>query len=65
MRKIAFEIPTMTGEDRRKTVLDALKKIGAACVRLEAGKAEVTFNESVRKVDLIIAIEETGNVVKY
>lgn len=65
MRKIAFEIPTMTGKDSRKTVLDALKKIGAACVRIETGKAEVTFNNPVKKVDLIIAIEETGNVVKY
>ena len=65
MRTIAFEIPTMIGQQSRMVVQNALKKIGAMNVKIKARIAEVTIQDSLKKVDLIIAIEETGNVVKY
>lgn len=65
MKTIAFEIPTMIGQQSRVVVQNALKKIGAMNVKIKSRIAEVTIQDSLKKVDLIIAIEETGNVVKY
>lgn len=55
----------MIGLQSRVVVQNALKKIGAMNVKIKSRIAEVTIQDSLKKVDLIIAIEETGNVVKY
>jgi hypothetical protein len=43
----------------------SLKKLGIHNITTERGKAEITCEDDLPKIDIIIAIEEAGYVVIY
>lgn len=65
MKTIHFEIPTMTGRHNQEEVSGSLKKLGVFEIITESGRAAVTCDDDFPKVEMIIAIEETGHVVRY
>ncbi|MGB4397840.1 MAG: hypothetical protein WBJ10_00625 [Daejeonella sp.] len=65
MRTIHFEIPTMTKLYKQLEVCNSIKKLNVVNITTENGRAAVTFQDSLLKVDIIRAIEEAGYIVKY
>ncbi|MEJ7692423.1 heavy-metal-associated domain-containing protein [Daejeonella sp.] len=65
MRTIQFEIPTMTRLHKQLEVFNSIKKLNVVNITTESGRAAVTFQDSLLKVDIIKAIEEAGYIVKY
>ncbi len=65
MRTVHFEIPTMTRLHKQLEVCDSVKKLNVVNITTESGRAAVTFQDSLLKVDIIRAIEEAGYIVKY
>ena len=65
MRTIHFEIPTMTRSYKELEVCNSIKKLNVVNITTESGRAAVTFQDSLLKVDIIKAIEEAGYIVKY
>jgi copper chaperone CopZ len=65
MRTVHFEIPTMTRLHKQLEVCNSIKKLNVVNITTESGKAAVTFQDSLLKVDIIKAIEEAGYIVKY
>ena len=65
MRTIHFEIPTMTRLHKQLEVCNSIKKLDVVNITTESGRAAVTFQDSLLKVDIIRAIEEAGYIVKY
>lgn len=65
MRTVHFEIPTMTRLHKQLEVCNSVKKLNVVNITTESGRAAVTFQDSVLKVDIIKAIEEAGYIVKY
>lgn len=65
MRTIHFEIPTMTRPYKQLEVCNSIKKLNVVDITTESGRAAVTFQDSLLKVDIIKAIEEAGYIVKY
>jgi hypothetical protein len=65
MRTVHFEIPTMTRLHKQLEVCNSVKKLNVVNITTESGKAAVTFQDSLLKVDIIKAIEEAGYIVKY
>lgn len=65
MRTLHFEIPTMTRLHRQLEVFNSIKKLNVVNITTESGRAAVTIQEPVMKVDVIRAIEEAGYIVKY
>ena len=46
-------------------VIKALRKLQGFNMVLEKGRAQISFNDAVKKSDIIIAVEATGNLIKY
>lgn len=65
MRTLHFEIPTMTKLYKQLEVCNSIKKLNVVNITTENGRAAVTFQDSLLKVDIIRAIEEAGYIVKY
>lgn len=65
MRTIHFEIPTMTRLHKQLEVCNSIKKLNVVNITTESGRAAVTFQDTLLKVDIIKAIEEAGYIVKY
>ncbi len=65
MRTVHFEIPTMTRLHKQLEVCNSVKKLNVVNITTESGRAAVTFQDSLLKVDIIKAIEEAGYIVKY
>jgi hypothetical protein len=65
MKTLHFEIPTMTRLYKQVELSKSLKKLGIYNIKTESGKAEITCENELPKVDIIIAIEEAGYVVIY
>lgn len=65
MRTIHFEIPTMTRLHKQLEVCNSVKKLNVVNITTESGRAAITFQDSLLKVDIIKAIEEAGYIVKY
>ena len=65
MKTVLFEIPTMTRIHKQQAVTDSIKKLGITHIITETGRAEITFSETLLKVEIIKAIEETGHIVRY
>ncbi len=65
MRTVHFEIPTMTRLHKQLEVCNSIKKLNVVNITTEYGRAAVTFQDSLLKVDIIKAIEEAGYIVKY
>lgn len=65
MKTIHFEIPTMTGLQKQQEVSYSLKRLGVFDILTERGKAAVICADDFPKVEMIIAIEEAGHVVRY
>lgn len=65
MKTIHFEIPTMTGPQKQQEVSYSLKRPGVFDIITESGKAAVICADDLPKVEMIIAIEEAGHVVRY
>lgn len=65
MRTVHFEIPTMTRLHKQLEVCNSIKRLNVVNITTESGKAAVTFQDSLLKVDIIKAIEEAGYIVKY
>lgn len=65
MRTIHFEIPTMTKLYKQLEVCNSIKKLNVVNITTENGRAAVTIQDSLLKVDIIRAIEEAGYIVKY
>ncbi len=65
MRTIHFEIPTMTKLYKQLEVCNSIKKLNVVNITTENGRAAVTFQDSLLKVDIIRAIEEAGYIVRY
>ncbi len=65
MRTVHFEIPTMTRLNRQLEVCDSIKKLDIINITTVSGRAAVTFQDSLQKVDIIRAIEDAGYIVKY
>lgn len=65
MRTVHFEIPTMTRLHKQLEVCDSVKKLNVVNITTESGRAAVTFQDTLLKVDIIKAIEEAGYIVKY
>jgi len=65
MKTFHFEIPTMTRLYKQEAISKTLNKLGICKIKTERGKAEITCNDDLPKIDIIIAIEEAGYVVIY
>ncbi len=65
MRTIHFDIPTMTRLHKQLEVCNSIKKLNVVNITTESGRAAVTFQDTLLKVDIIRAIEEAGYIVKY
>jgi len=65
MRTVHFEIPTMTRLHKQLEVCNSIKRLNVVHIITESGRAAVTFQDSLLKVDIIKAIEEAGYIVKY
>lgn len=65
MKTVLFEIPTMTRIHSQHAVSDSIKKLGITQIITESGRAEITFSDTLLKVEIIKAIEDTGHVVRY
>ncbi|MGV3684254.1 MAG: hypothetical protein ACO1NS_01425 [Daejeonella sp.] len=65
MKTVHFEIPTMTRLNRQLEVCNSVKKLNVVNITTESGRAAVTFQDTLLKVDIIKAIEEAGYIVKY
>ncbi|SKB71357.1 hypothetical protein [Daejeonella lutea] len=65
MRTVHFEIPTMTRLHKQLEVCNSVKKLNVVNITTESGRAAVTFQDTLLKVDIIKAIEEAGYIVKY
>lgn len=65
MRTVHFEIPTMTRLHKQLEVCNSIRRLNVVNITTESGKAAVTFQDSLLKVDIIKAIEEAGYIVKY
>lgn len=65
MRTIHLEIPTMTRLHKQREVYNSIKKLNVINITTESGRAAVTFQDSLLKVDIIKAIEEAGYIVRY
>jgi hypothetical protein len=65
MKTVLFEIPTMTRIHKQQAVSDSIKKLGITNIITERGIAEVTYPDTLLKVEIIRAIEEAGHVVMY
>lgn len=65
MRTVHFEIPTMTKLHRQMEVFNSIKRLDVVQVATESGRAAVTFEETLKKVEIIKAIEEAGYIVVY
>ncbi|MEJ7778745.1 MAG: heavy metal-associated domain-containing protein [Daejeonella sp.] len=60
-----FKIPTMVHLNKQLEVWNFLRKLGIVNVTTESGRAVVTFQDTLQKVDIIRAIEDAGYIVKY
>ena len=65
MRTVHFEIPTMTKLHRQMEVFNSIKRLDVVQVATESGRAAVTFEDTLQKVEIIKAIEEAGYIVVY
>ncbi|MEJ7778740.1 MAG: heavy metal-associated domain-containing protein [Daejeonella sp.] len=65
MRTVHFEIPTMVHLNKQLEVCNFLRKLDIVNVTTESGRAVVTFQDTLQKVDIIRAIEDAGYIVKY
>lgn len=65
MKTIFFEIPTMTRMHKQREVSNSVKKLGVVKIKTQSGKAEITYLDTLLKVEIIKAIEEAGYIVKY
>jgi hypothetical protein len=65
MKTLKFEIPTMTDCKSQQRVSNAIRELDVLNVKTERGNAEITFNDTLKKVEIIKVIEETGYIVKY
>ena len=65
MKYYFFEVPTMQGMQSQEKINHALKELRAVNTRIERGKVHASFPDGLRKVDVLIAIENAGHVVKY
>ncbi len=65
MRTVHFEIPTMTRLHKQLEVCNSVKRLNVVNITTESGRAVVTFQDTLLKVDIIKAIEEAGYIVKY
>ena len=55
----------MTGPRKQQEVSFSLKRPGVFDIITESGKAAVICADDLPKVEMIIAIEEAGHVVRY
>lgn len=55
----------MTRIHKQQAVTDSIKKLGITHIITERGRAEITYSETLLKVEIIKAIEETGHIVRY
>ena len=55
----------MTRPYKQLEVCNSIKKLNVVNITTESGRAAVTFQDSLLKVDIIKAIEEAGYIVKY
>jgi copper chaperone CopZ len=65
MKTVHFEIPTMTRLDKQLEVRNSVRKLNVVNITTESGRAAVTYQDSLLKVDIIRAIEEAGYIVVY
>lgn len=65
MNIITFELPTMRDTREMKEVSQVLRQLSVCTTDAVKGKIKVAFVNSVKKVDIIIALEEAGYIVKY
>lgn len=65
MKTVHFEIPTMTRLHKQLEVCNSIKKLGIINIRTESGRAAVTCEDALLKVEIIKAIEGAGYIVKY
>lgn len=65
MKTLHFEIPTMTRLYKQEDLSRSLKKLGINNIITESGKAAITCEDDLAKIDIIIAIEEAGYLVIY
>jgi len=65
MKTLHFEIPTMTRLYKQEELSRSLRKLGIFNIITESGKAAITCEDDLPKIDIIIAIEEAGYVVIY
>jgi len=65
MKTLHFVIPTMTRLYKQVELSKSLTKLGIHNIITERGKAEITCEDDLTKIDIIIAIEEAGYVVVY
>ena len=65
MKTIHLEIPTMTRQHKQDEVQCSVMKLGVLEVFTEYGKAVITCQDDLLKVELIKAVEEAGYIVRY
>lgn len=65
MKTVHFEIPTMTRLHKQLEVCNSVKKLDVVNITTESGRAAVTYQDNLLKVDIIRAIEEAGYIVVY
>jgi copper chaperone CopZ len=65
MKTVHFEIPTMTRLHKQLEVCNSVKKLDVVDITTESGRAAVTYQDNLLKVDIIKAIEEAGYIVVY
>jgi len=55
----------MTRPYKQLEVCNSIKKLNVVDITTESGRAAVTFQDSLLKVDIIKAIEDAGYIVIY
>lgn len=65
MNTATLELPTMRDARKMKEVAQILRRLSVRMTDAVKGKVKIDFGGSLRKVDVIIALEEAGYIVKY
>ncbi len=65
MKTIHLDIPTMTRPDMEEEVKYSLQRLDSVSVSTSPGHAAIVCPDHLLRVELIIAVEEAGYVVKY
>lgn len=65
MKTTTLEIPTMRNRQEMQEVSLVLLQLSVQLSDAAKGRIKVTFGSLLKKVDIIIALEEAGFIVKY